>query len=188
MSRISMITEDQASPEVKEIFGKIQKNGARIMNLYRVLAHNHRVLLNSMRLANALLNGTELPPRLRELAILRVARLTGSEYEWRQHLAIALELGITQDQIDAITQWKTSRGFSDLDRAVLQYTDEVTQNVKVTDATFTTLRQHLSERSIVELTLSIGHWGMLARFLVPLQIDIDIQPIGSVKDLMGRKG
>jgi len=67
----------------------------------------------------------------------------------------------------------------------LQYVDEVAQNVKVADKTFEALRQHLGERHIVELTLAIGWWGMLARFLVPLEVEIDEQSAGSIGDLIG---
>jgi len=45
----------------------------------------------------------------------------------------------------------------------------------------------LSERSIVEMTLSIGYWGMVARLLVPLQVDIDIQTVSSAQELIGGK-
>ena len=186
MSRIKMIQEDQASSEVKEIYSNIKRNGAKVLNLYRVLAHNPRVLLNFMRLGNSLLVGTELSPKLRELAILRVAKLAGSEYEWAQHYSIALELGINQEQIQTISHWSTSTKFSEMERAVLQYTDEVAQNVGVRDETFRALQRYLNERGIVELTLSIGYWGMVARVLVPLQINIDTQSIGSAQELTGR--
>jgi alkylhydroperoxidase family enzyme len=188
MSRIKMLQEDQASSEVKEIYDNIKKNGAKVLNLYRVLAHNPKVLLNFLRLGNSLLVGTELSPKLRELAILRIAKLAGSEYEWTQHYSIALELGIDYEQIQAISHWSTSTKFSDMERAVLQYTDEVAQNVEVRDETFRALRPYLNEQGIVELTMSIGYWGMVARVLVPLQINIDTQSIGSARELTGREG
>jgi 4-carboxymuconolactone decarboxylase len=188
VSRIKMVQNAQASPELKEIYNNLSKNGARILNLYRVVAHNPRALLNFLRLGNSLLVGTELPPKLRELAILRVAKLAGSEYEWSQHCPIALELGIDQKQIQTISHWSTSANFSAIERAVLQYTDEVAQNVTVKEETFQALQQHLNERAIVELTLSIGYWGMVARVLVPLQVSIDTQTIGSTRELTGREG
>jgi len=188
MARIEMIQKAQASPELKEIYNNLSKNGARILNLYRVLAHNPRMLLNFMRLGNSLLVGTELAPKLRELAILRVAKLAGSEYEWSQHCPIALELGISRKQIQTISNWSTTANFSAIERVVLQYTDEVAQNVAVRDETFGALRQHLNEQAIVELTLSIGYWGMVARVLVPLQVNIDTQTIGSTSELTGREG
>ncbi len=185
MSRVKMIQNDQASLELNEIYNNLTKNGARIINLYRVVAHNPRALLNFLRLGNSLLVGTELQPKLRELAILRIAKLAGSKYEWSQHYPIALELGIEEKQIQAISTWITSANFNELERAVLQYTDEVAQNVEVKDDTFRLLQRYLNERAIVELTLSIGYWGMVARVLVPLQIDIDTKTIGSTRELTG---
>ena len=182
-----MVQPDQASPEAKEIYDKIEKNGAKVINLYKVLAHNPSVLRNFMRLGSSLLTKTELSPKLRELAILRVATLTGSDYEWAQHYPIALEVGVSREQTEILSHWNDSTNFDGEERAVLQYTEEVAQHVQVKDKTFRALQQHLSEQSIVELTLAIGYWGMVARFLVPLQIDIDVQSVSSAQELIGRK-
>ena len=187
MSRVKMVQKEQAPPAIKEIYDRIEGNGARVINLYKVLAHNPAILRNFTRLGGSLMGKAELSPKLRELAILRIARLTGSDYEWAQHYLIALETGVSQKQTEAISNWKGSTEFSEIERAVLLYTDEVAQNVKVKDETFKVLRQYLSEQSIVELTLSIGFWGMVARFLVPLQVDIDAQSVSSAQELLGRK-
>jgi len=187
MARVKMVHKDQASQQLKEIYDKIEHNGARVLNLYRVLAHNPDVLLNHMRLGNSLITKSGLSPRLRELAILRVASITGSEYEWAQHYPVALEIGIRHEQIEAISHWSESTEFSDEEQAVLRYTDEVEQNVRVQDETFRTLRQHLNEQNIVELTVSVGYWGMVARLLVSLQVDVDIQSVSSARELTGHR-
>ena len=187
MSRVQMVQKDQAQSAVKELYNRIEENGASVLNLYRVLAHNPDVLRNFLRLGSSLITRTELAPKLRELVILRVAKLTGSEYEWAQPYPIALEVGVCREQTEAISRWSGAANFSDKERAVLQYTDEVVQNVEVQGETFCVLSQHLNEKSIVELTLSIGYWGMVARLLVPLHVDIDIQTIGSVQELTGQK-
>jgi len=64
----------------------------------------------------------------------------------------------------------------------------VAQHIAVKDKTFRALQRHLNKQSIVELTLSIGYWGMVARLLVSLQVEVDIQPISSAQELIGRKG
>jgi 4-carboxymuconolactone decarboxylase len=118
---------------------------------------------------------------------LRIAKLTGSDYEWVQHIAIALECGVTGKQADDLAHWRKSKNFSDEERAVLQYVDEMTVNVKVSDGTFYTLQKYLSEENVVDLTLSVGYWGMVARVLVALQVDIDKQTTGSSSDLFKNK-
>lgn len=186
MSRVQLIQKAQATDEVKEIFNKMEAHGARILNLYRVLAHSPEVMRNFVRLGNSLLSKAKLSPKLRELAILRVAKLTGSQYEWAHHYYVALEAGLSQEQAEAVANWNESTKFSDEERAVLQYTDEVAQKVQVKETTFNKLRQFFDEQTIVELTLSIGYWGMLARLLVSLQVDIDMGP-SSAKELTGHK-
>ncbi|MBI4285579.1 MAG: carboxymuconolactone decarboxylase family protein [Chloroflexi bacterium] len=187
MSRVRLLSKAEAPPEAKEIYDKLEANGAAVINIYRTIAHSPEVLRNFLRMGSALLTKAELSARLRELAILRVARLSGSEYEWAQHYSVALEVGVTREQTEAIGNWREVACFNDEERAVLQYTDEVAQNVKVSEETFKNLQRFLSERSIVELTISIGFWGMVARVLVPLQVDIDMRPVGSAQDLVGRK-
>jgi len=186
MSRVKLVPKDTASSEVKRIYDKVEKRGAMVFNLYKVLAHSPSILNNLLKLGNILITETELSSKLREMAILRIAKLSGSEYEWAQHYNMALEAGISPEQIEAITNWTISEMFSKEECAVLQYVDKVAQDVAVDDETFAALRKYLSERSIVELTVSIGYWSMIARLLVPLQVDMDTQFISSAKDLAGR--
>jgi uncharacterized peroxidase-related enzyme len=184
MARVQLVGKEEAPPEVKEVFQKIEDNGAKIVNLYKAVANSPKVVLNFIRLGNSIIARMELPPKQRELVILRVARLNNCEYEWAGHTALALEIGVSQQQINAIADWQNSSEFSDAERAILQYTDEVTQNVSVTDQTFSTLRKFLNEQAIVEVTLTAGFYGMLARVLVPLQVEPD-EGTTSATELMG---
>jgi 4-carboxymuconolactone decarboxylase len=187
MARVKLIEKDQAAPEIQEMFGKIEYGGAKILNLYRSVANSPGGAKSFIKLGNSLLTRTTLSSKLREMAILRIAKLTGSEYEWAQHIAIALECGVLRQQADDLAHWKESGNFSDEERAILQYVDEVTVNVRVDDDTFNTLRKYLSEENVVDLTLSIGYWGMVARVLVALQVDIDKQTAGSSSDLFKKR-
>ncbi|MBI2847177.1 MAG: carboxymuconolactone decarboxylase family protein [Chloroflexi bacterium] len=187
MARVRLVQTEQAPPEIQELFKQIEGKGAKVLNLFRAIANSPNVLRNFMRLGVSLLSWAKLSPKLRELAILRVAKLSASEYEWTQHVPIALGAGVRRDQIETIADWKKSTSFSDEERAVLQYTDEVAQDVKVKEKTFKVLQGYLNEQEIVELTLSIGYWGMVARVLVPLQVQIEEQSLSSAKDLLGSK-
>ena len=186
MARVRLLTNNEAPPKTRELFDKIESNGATVLNLYRAVGHSPSTISSFIKLGNVLLNHAELPSRLRELAILRIANLAGSKYEWRQHVPIATEVGINSQQIDEIHQWKDSDVFTGDERAVLQYTDEVSIDVNVKDDTFGVLQKHLSERSIVELTISIAYWGLIARVLVPLDIELEERSVGSSTDLLGK--
>ena len=173
MARVSFVEKGQAHPLVEDLYKKIEARGQQIINLYKVLGHTQYIGLNWQRLGNSLLRGEELSPKLRELAILRVGDLAKAEYEFSKHSVGGLRAGLTQQQIDAIHDWAASSEFSSEERAVLAYTDEVARDIQVSDETFAALKEHFSELEIVELTVVIGYYGMVSRFLVALDVDIE---------------
>ena len=189
MARVRLIEKAEASPKVQEVYQKIEDNGAKVINLYKTLANSPTaIMLNTIRLGSAILGQTSLSPKLRELAILCVAKICGSEYEWKQHEAIARQVGLSDEQIKAIADWKKSDKFSDEERTVLQYVDEVAQKVSVSDQTYNALGKYFKAPTIVELTVTIGYYSMLARVLVPLQVDVDASYVSNLNELIGKKG
>ncbi len=173
MQRVSLVEKEQAHPVVKELYQKNEDHGWTIGNLFKVMGHCPYIGLNFQRLGNAILRGEELSPRLRELAVLRVGNLTQSEYEFTKHTTHGLKAGVTQKQIDDISNWASSPEFGHEERVVLAYTDEVVQSIRVKDETFAKLQGFLSEHEIVELTTVIGFYCMVCRILVALQIELE---------------
>ncbi len=173
MARVKLLEKEQADPVIKELFQKLEDNKAPIINLYRAVGNSPKVGRNFIRLGNAILNAEILDPKLRELAILRVGNLLKSEYEFTKHVVIGKVAGVTTDQINHLSDWKTSEKFTEIERAVLQYTDEVTLNVKVGDATFANLKRFFNDAQIVKLTMTIGYYGMVSRILVALEVELE---------------
>ena len=136
-------------------------------------------MLHSPALANAWFDlnqavryGTEIDGQSRELAVIRVAILNGVEYVQRAHgPAYALKEGLTPEQVAALWDWRASQLFNAQQRALLAYTDAITEKIEVTDDVFDNARKHFSERQIVELTMLIGAYNMLTRFLKALKVD-----------------
>ncbi|AGL00269.1 carboxymuconolactone decarboxylase family protein [Desulfoscipio gibsoniae] len=150
--------------------GKSELSG---LNINRMVAHAEKSARHFMRLGNSLLTQAMLDARLRELSILRVATLCRSHYEWYQHEILAKQVGVPEEQIAAVQTDPASPVFNDLEKAVLRYTDEVTQNVKSTDETFNELAQTLSHRELVELTMTIGFYNLVARILENTEVEIE---------------
>ncbi len=173
MQRISLVEKDQAHPLIKETYQKLEDRGSQVLNLFKVMGHCPHIGLNFQRLGNSILLGEELPVKLRELAILRVSNLLPAEYGFVKHIPIALRSGVSQKQIDEVSDWAASAEFNDQERAVLGYTDEVTRDVGARDGTFAKLQGFLSEPAIVELTTAISYYGMVGRILVALQIELE---------------
>ncbi len=173
MARVSIPSKDRVSDELKDVFQNMERRGGQVLNIYKVMAHCPRVGREFLRLGNAILFNGSLPPKIRELAILRVGDLAEATYEWTQHVPIGLKAGLTEQQIKTMHRWKDSPLFSDQERAVLQYTDEVAQNIRVSEETFRAVRDFLTEEQVVELTTTIGYYGMVSRILEALEIELE---------------
>jgi len=54
---------------------------------------------------------------------------------------------------------------------VLAYCESMTRDVQVPDAVFNGVRNHFSEKEIVELTATIAAYNLVSRFLEAIKID-----------------
>jgi 4-carboxymuconolactone decarboxylase len=172
MARIPLLKEGE-HPELAELIAKIKgARGGRLINIYRLMLHSPALANAWFELNQAVRYGTEIDGQSRELAVIRVAILNDVEYVRRAHgPAYALKEGLTPEQVNAISDWQASPLFSTSQRALLAYTDAMTRQIDVPDGPFNELRKHFSERQIVELTMLIGAYNMLTRFLKALKID-----------------
>ena len=173
MARVSFVEKTQAHSMVKDLYQRNEDRRGFVTNLGKVMGHCPYIGLNFERMGNSLRRGEELAPGLRELSILCVGHLTQSEYEFAHHSTLALQCGISKQQIDEVSQWATSKLFNEEERAVLGYTEEVTLDIRVKDETYARLRSLFSEHTIVELTALIGYYCMVCRILVALQVELE---------------
>ena len=172
MARVPLIDES-GHPELADSIAKIKgARGGRLINIYRLMLHSPALANAWFDLNQAVRYGTEIDGQCRELAVIRVAILNDVEYVQQAHGPVyALKEGLTPEQVSAIANWQPSKLFSDAQRALLDYTDAMTRFIDVSDAVFNELKRHFSERQIVELTMLIGAYNMLTRFLKALSVD-----------------
>lgn len=162
MPRISYFDVDQATGKHAEFLDKLKPH----LNIYRMLANSENGLKGFARMGNALLHRCELDPQLRELAILRVGRLSRAAYEVFQHERIAREVGVEEGKIAALRDATVeAAAFTDNDKAVLRFTDDVVRNVRASDRNLKAVQAFLTPGAVVELTLTIGYYMMVCRFL-----------------------
>lgn len=158
--------------DTRELAERIKRErGGKVLNLYRMLLHSPPVADGWRQLFTALRQQSELPGRVRELAILRVAVINGADYEFRAHAPFALAEGVTQAQIDALQAGRDPEALPERDRAVLAYTEAMTRQIRVPEAIFQGVRRHFSEREMVELTATVAGYNLVSRFLEALMID-----------------
>jgi 4-carboxymuconolactone decarboxylase len=168
MSRIPYYEVENATGKHAEFLEKLKPH----LNIYRMLANSEYGAKGFVRMGNALLFRCELDPGLRELAILRVGRLSRAAYEVFQHERIAREAGVTDDKIAALRDATIEApAFSDNEKAVLRFTDDVVRNIRASDKILKAVEAFLTPGALVELTLTVGYYMMVCRFLETLGVD-----------------
>ncbi|KAL2822712.1 AhpD-like protein [Aspergillus cavernicola] len=174
-------------PETAEIYARIaaRRHPRPLIPLDLSLLHSPPVADGWNSFLGAIRTQTVVDQGLLELAVSRVAVLTQAVYEWNAHAPLALKAGIKPDGLHAVrTVPSTAQGdvaaavealaqspLTPQEKAVVRYTDEMTQTVKVQDGTFAQLQKEgFSDREIVELTTGIAGYNCVSRVLVALDV------------------
>lgn len=167
MARLPYLNFDELPDELRAPLSKLPP-----LNISRLLAHTP-IVLQVLGLVGANLYQAEIDQRLRELAVLRVAHLTGARYQWAQHVVLAQSVGVSAAQIEAIPRGADAESFSEVEKLLLRFTDEMTESIKVSEQTFQALAVHLNPRCLVELALTVGMYGMMARIMETFEIELE---------------
>ena len=162
--------DDKVDHALSGLLPEERRNPADAGNLLSTLVRHPTLTRAFLRFNTHLLFSSTLPPRLREIAVLRVAHRSSCEYEWRHHVDMGHEAGLTDDVIDGIQRGEAS---DDLDRAVLNAVDELTDQSIVSDATWAALSEHLDERQRMDLVFTIGCYGALAMAINTFGVEPD---------------
>ncbi len=109
-----------------------------------------------------LLFRSTLPPRVRELAVLRVAHRRHCAYEWAHHTKIGQEVGLTAADIEGAA---TGTAVTEFDRLIITAVDELEGASELSDQTWTALSEWLDEKQCMDLVFTIGGYAMLAMAL-----------------------
>lgn len=128
-------------------------------NALSTLAHHPALAKAFLRFNVHLLTSSTLPPRIRELAILRVAHRRQSAYEWSHHVRMAKEEGVTEDQIAAVQR---GEGLDAFDQAVITGVDELDEKSELSDHTWATLGERLNDQQRMDFVFTVGCYALLA--------------------------
>ncbi|MEE3753947.1 carboxymuconolactone decarboxylase family protein [Mycobacterium intracellulare] len=128
-------------------------------NALSTLAHHPALAKAFLRFNAHLLVSSTLPPRIRELAILRVAHRRQSAYEWSHHVRMAKEEGITEDQIAALQR---GEALDEFDQVVVTGVDELDEKSELSDDTWAALGERLNDQQRMDFVFTVGCYALLA--------------------------
>jgi uncharacterized peroxidase-related enzyme len=170
MAHVSYVERDEVPEELQATYDLIAKKLGTMLNFFKALAHSPE-LLNAFLAMNRTQAKTTLDPKLREMAYLRVSALNGCDYCDHYHSLAAKAVGWTDEEIAEIRRPVVGGSFSDLERDVLAFAEQVTKSCAAEDDLMARLKEKLNERQLVELTATVA----LANFTNRVNVALDIE-------------
>ena len=142
------------------------------LNLFRVLMHHPDLTRRWTVFAGHVLQKQTLPPRDRELLILRIGWLNQAEYEWAQHVEIAKRSGIAEAEIERVKQGPAG-GWNAREAALLQAADDLFENSVVSDATWAALAANYSTQQMMDIVFTVGQYNLVSWALNSFGVPLD---------------
>lgn len=160
--RIEAIPNDEINAEVKRIANEtraaIGAGEAIILPEYfRTMAKHPALFACQMQMGTAIFLG-KIPPRQRELAVLRTGLLCRAPYEWGEHVRIAQRYGVTPAEIERVRRGSSADGWSRHDRAIIAGVEELLADQVLADDTYAELAAEWSEEQIIEFLVMVGSY------------------------------
>jgi alkylhydroperoxidase family enzyme len=109
--------------------------------------------------------------------ILRAAFVRRSRYEWHQHVRIALAAGLTDEEIAGVQKWRESTLFSDDERALLAFVDDLDRG-RPGDETFTAVSRGRTAGEVFGVLYLITLYFQLAQVMEALDLETEEPFVG----------
>lgn len=164
-ARVPPLDDDRIDPETRARFGD-----EPMLAIFRTLAHHPKLLKRWLVFGNHVLAKSTLPPRERELLILRTGWLCRAEYEWGQHVLIARTAGLTDEEIARTGHGPDAPGWGDRDRTLLRAADELHADTCIGDETWAALARHWDVPQLIDVVFTVGQYTLVSMALNSLGV------------------
>ncbi len=169
--KIPLPDEAQLTPEIASMLGKLPP-----LNVFRMMANAPASFEPLVKFAMSILLGSEFDKRKREIAVLRVAKVTRSSYEWTQHVAVAKSVGVTDDEIAAIDVEGAVTRLDAEGNMLCRVADEISRDVRLSDEALSAIMERYGVRQATELILCCCYFNMVSRFLESTRVELESEP------------
>jgi 4-carboxymuconolactone decarboxylase len=170
--RIPPLTDAALTTTQREALAPLTAPGRPVLNIFRTLAHAPEALTAFLAWGSYILSKKNaLPPREREIVILRTGFLCRSGYEWTQHVEIGLRAGLTQADIDAIKS--DDDNWPPADAALIAACDDLHRDQCVSDATWAQLKEHYTDKQCMDAVFTAGQYTQVSMMLNSFGVQLD---------------
>lgn len=153
------------SSESKDPINSFLREKGSIFNVMATMGRYRKLRLKWVLMASHVTYNTSLPPRDKEILILRIAWLCGSEYEWNHHVLVGKRASLSKEEINKIKIGSEAQGWNNFDKLLLSSVDELYTNTILSDTTWNALSERYEEKQLMDLIFVVGAYNMLAMFM-----------------------
>ena len=155
--------------EAKKLLERVRgKDG--VPRIFRTLVRHPKLLKRWMVFGNHILAKSTLPPRERELLILRIGWLCKAEYEFGQHVRIGRSAGLSDEEIKRVGAGPDAPGWSSADATLLRAVDELHSDAFISDVTWQELAERYEVPQLMDVVFTVGQYNMLGMALNSLGV------------------
>jgi uncharacterized peroxidase-related enzyme len=172
MARLTYVEKENAKPDQEKILSQVTQKSGKIANIWKLWSHSPFTLETFVLFYKTLMK-SKLDGKLRELAYIKTSLVNDCPYCAEGHKAVARKIGITEEQLHAINAYESSALFTNLEKLVLRYAEELTKTAKSSDELVNELKKYLSEEELVELNVTVGTANLTNRFNMSFLTDMD---------------
>jgi len=166
-----VIDETGLDPEARDLLRTITLGPA--VNIFRTLAQHPKLFKRWLVFANHVLFKSTVPPRDREILILRTGWRCRAEYEWGQHVLIGKAAGLTDDDVLRIADGPEAPGWDPFDAALLRAADELYEDHSVSDTTWNALADRYSTQQLMDAVFTVGQYTLVSMALNSFGVQLD---------------
>jgi alkylhydroperoxidase family enzyme len=164
--RIDMVPNEEIDQAAFDMVNKVRAGAGagpttEMPDYMRIMVKHRALFEPNMVMGDTLYNGV-IPPRERELAILRIGLLCGAPFEWGEHVRIGQRVGLTPAEIERTIDGSSAPGWTELEAAVLRGAEELIADHTLSDATWEVLARHWNEQQLIEYPFMIGQYVAIA--------------------------
>ena len=175
MARVPYVEREALDAEGQEIYDRIRRdrNSDQVGLQFRALLHSPQVAGHLTSMGAQLRFKSALPEKLKELAIIVVAREWNSDIEWTAHAALAARAGVSAASIEAIRTGQRLDVLSQEERVIARFVHQLSRDRNLTDEAFAAAQALLGTRGVVDLTLTCGYYTAINMAQIALKPEME---------------
>ncbi len=143
------------------------------MNVFRIAANAPASTKALVDLAQSILFYSSFDPRKREIAVLRVAHVTRSVYEWTHHVSLAKGYNVSDKEIEIICTEEPVTSLNEESNLLCRVADEISRNVRLSDEVLAQILERYGVQEATELILCVSYFNFLSRFLESTRVELE---------------